>query len=155
MTLTSSSPWPYGSAGAVRALAALTDRAGNSTPANAPAARVFAAPGDATVPVLTKLSMKPRAVCFKGISRVCRRSGATITYTVDEPVTIGLAFRRASSRAVSTVAKLVQEGAGRVTLSARVEGRRLVPGSYTVSVTATDAAGNATRPRTLRFKVKR
>ena len=46
-------------------------------------------------------------------------------------------------------------GRNSVRFSGRIKGRTLKPGSYRLRVTATDAAGNRSAARTVRFKVVR
>lgn len=141
-TLAASPAWPHGTAGSVRAGSGAT-------------VRVFAAPGDITPPVLTSVRLARSTICVAGLSRDCAVSGGTVAYTVDEPVTIVLDLRSASSNAPSLLKVGRNPGPGRVRFREKIEGRRLRPGRYRLLVWAVDAAGNESRQFTLRLRVRR
>ena len=135
--------WPYGTAGAVRL------RGVERT------VRVWATPGDVTRPVLRNVRLDSRVVCVIALSRNCRRNGGTVRYVVDEPVSIVLDLRHRASDAPSLMRVSRRAGAGSVRFGSKIEGRRLRPGSFRLTVTAVDAAGNESRPVTLSLRVRR
>lgn len=152
--LTADRPWPSGTAGILRLRGTLTDRTGNSSPATHPAVRVWAAPGDVATPRLTRVRLSKRVVCVKGVSAACATSGGTVAFTVDEAVTIVLVLRRDGSGATNTLKAVRSEGPGTVRFKEKIEGRRLRPGTYRLTVNAVDAAGNESRPRVLSLRVR-
>jgi hypothetical protein len=133
--------WPNGTAGTVRF-------------AGGEPVRVWAAPGDITAPVLSGVRLAHSTICVKGLSRSCSVSGGTVSYTVDEPVTMVLDLRSAGSNAPSLLKVGRRAGKGRVSFNEKIEGRRLRPGSYRLHVWAVDAAGNESRRFTLRLRVR-
>lgn len=136
--------WPYGTAGAIRL------RGSSDKPV-----RVWATPGDITPPVLSRVRLDSRIVCVIGLSRGCRRNGGSVRYSVDEPVSIVLDLRRRASDAPSLMKVSRGAGAGSVRFGSKIEGRRLRPGSFRLTVTAVDPAGNESRPVTLSLRVRR
>lgn len=145
--------WPYGTAGSVRVRGSLSDTSGNVS-RERPAIRVWAAPGDITAPVLTRVRLARATICIKNLSANCSVSGGTVAYTVDEPATIVLDLRRRSTDAPSLMKVSRGAGAGTVRFREKIEGRRLRPGRYRLTVTAADAAGNESRPVTLMLRVR-
>lgn len=140
--VTASPPWPYGTAGAVRLRSAEKP------------VRVWASPGDVTRPVLTNVRLANRTICIKGLSRNCSASGGTVNYVVDEAAAIVLDLRHRSTDAPSLMRVSRGEGAGSVRFREKIEGRRLRPGSFRLTVYAVDAAGNESRPVTLSLRVR-
>ena len=136
--------WPYGTAGAVRV------RGFGDKPV-----RVWATPGDVTRPVLRGVRLDRRTVCVINLSRNCASNGGTVHYTVDEPVSIVLDLRRRASDAPSLMRVARDAGAGSVRFGSKIEGRRLRPGSFRLTVSAVDHAGNESRPVTLSLRVRR
>jgi hypothetical protein len=136
--------WPYGTAGAVR----LRGSADKSV-------RVWATPGDVTPPVLRGVRLDSTTVCVINISHDCARNGGTVRYTVDEPVSIVLDLRHRATDAPSLLRVARGAGRGSVRFGSKIEGRRLRPGTFRLTVTAVDPAGNESVPRTLRLRVRR
>ena len=136
--------WPYGTAGAVR-LRGSGDRS----------VRVWATPGDFTRPILSNVRLDKRVVCVINISRNCTSNGGNVSYTVDEPVSIVLDLRRRATDAPSLMKVARGAGAGTVRFGSKIEGRRLRPGNFRLTVTAVDHAGNESRPVTLSLRVRR
>ena len=153
--LTADKAWPPGTAGAIRLRGGLRDLAGNILPGAGPEVRVYAAPGDVRPPVLSQVRLAHRVLCTPGVSRNCTRAGGTVGYRVDEDVAIVLDLRRYGSRATNQLSVARRAGAGTVRFGARIEGHRLRPGSYALTVSAFDAAGNESRRTVLRFTVRR
>ena len=136
--------WPYGTAGSVR-LRGSGDKA----------VRVWATPGDVTPPVLRGVRLDKRTVCVINLSRDCASNGGTVRYSVDEPVSVVLDLRRRASDAPSLMKVARGAGRGSVRFGSKIEGRRLRPGTFRLTVTAVDHAGNESRPVTLSLRVRR
>lgn len=136
--------WEDGAAGEIALDATLGDAAGNRAAAT-PRTPVWAAPGDHVAPRLTRVRLTARD----------GRPGGTVRFVLDEPARVSLALRRGRSRARSAITVGRAAGKGRIVLGARVEGRRLVPGRYTVELVARDAAGNRSRRARLTLRVRR
>lgn len=147
-------PWPSGTAGILRVKGPLTDKVGNTSKATRPPLRVWASPGDVTAPRLTGVRLSRKVVCVRQISADCAQTGGLVFLTVDEPVTVVVVLRRNGSGATNTLKAARSEGPGSVRFKEKIEGRRLRPGSYRLTVTAVDAAGNESRPRTLSLRVR-
>lgn len=141
--LTARPRWPHGTAGEVRVK-------------QEPAVRVYAAPGDTTAPILTRVRLARRTVCVIGLSRSCASSGGTIRFRVNEAATIVVDGRRRERRGAPSLLKVATlAGAGSVRFGSKIEGLRLRPGAYRLTVTAVDAAGNRSRSFTLPLRVRR
>lgn len=134
--------WPYATAGEVSV-------------GGAKAVRVWASPGDMTPPVLSSVRLASSTICVTGLSRVCAVSGGSVSYAVDEPVTIVLDLRHRASDAPSLLRVSRPAGRGTVRFNEKIEGRRLRPGRYRLTVTAVDPAGNESRAFTLSLRVRR
>jgi hypothetical protein len=134
--------WPYGTAGTVR-------MRGSDKPV-----RVWAAPGDVTPPVMRRVKLSRSTVCIKGVSHDCAVSGGTVTYSVDEAVTVVLDLRRRSTDAPSLMKVNRGAGSGSVRFREKIEGRRLRPGLFRLTVYAVDAAGNESEHTTLALRVR-
>jgi hypothetical protein len=105
---------------------------------------------DLVAPRLSGLALSPAKL------RVGRRG--TVKYTLSEVarVTVKIARRRAGRLVVKgTLVERGQAGRERLSLPARLRGRRLKPGRYVLLAAATDAAGNRSQRRSLAFKVVR
>lgn len=113
------------------------------------------APPDITAPALSRVVAKPARFCTKR-SRRCRRKGTVLEFTLGERADVLVEFHRvrngkAYGREVDALDPRGKPGRNRV----RVDGARLKPGRYRVSVTATDVAGNSSRTRRLYVTVRR
>jgi virginiamycin B lyase len=125
-------------------------------------------PPDTTRPVVGPLSMRPAAF------RAGR--GSTISATLSEAASILVRVERAQSGrrkagrcvaprrarrgsrckryvAVGTFTRTAVAGRNAIVFRGRVGGRRLKPGAYRLTLVATDAAGNASTPRRLLFRI--
>jgi len=148
--------WEFGTAGSVRLSGTLTDARGNASRARRDPVRVWASPGDVTLPVLSNVRLAQKSVCIVRVSpRTCRASGGSVRYRVDEAVTIVLDVRRRSNDAPSLLKFGRVAGPGIVSFREKIEGFRLRPGAFLLTVYAVDAAGNASRATTLRLRVRR
>ncbi len=131
--------------------------------------------GDTTAPVITNASIAPRAWAVRPRGRaetqLIRRAkrGTSIRYTLSEAARVvvridrrrpgkGKAKGKAKRGRFVGVGSFAQAGVGgknRKPFSGRIGKRRLRPGRYRATLTATDAAGNASKPTVLRFKIVR
>ena len=153
--LTANRAWPSGTAGILRVKGVLTDKVGNVSRSTHPTLRVWGSPGDVTPPKLTRVRLSKRVVCIKAVSANCTTSGGLVTFVADEPVTVVLVLRRAGSGATNTLKAARSEGPGSVRFKEKIEGRRLRPGAYRLTVSAVDAAGNESTERVLALRVRR
>jgi hypothetical protein len=80
--------------------------------------------------------------------------GTVFRYKLSEAARVVVAIRRA--RTGRTVGKLIRtgkRGANSIRFSGRLGSKALRPGSYRAVLTATDAAGNRSAPKTTRFRI--
>lgn len=106
-------------------------------------------PPDLTRPVVRRFRMTHRRF------RVHRRATA-FKFRLSEQATVRIAVRRRGGRKVGVLRRAgLRAGAHTVPFSGRIRGRRLRPGRYLAVLTATDAAGNRSRKRSVRFTVTR
>ena len=119
---------------------------------------------DSTAPEVTGLKITKRFVPgAKPTAKIAAvkgrpKHGAKISYTLSEHARVALAFEKKKRRARSTKGTLVRTGnAGRnsVSFSGRIGRRALKPGAYLLTVTATDDAGNRSRPKQAPFTIAR
>jgi streptogramin lyase len=144
---------------------------GGPPPASPPGGPLLPA-ADTTRPALTGLSVTPNR--FRRGAR-----GVRVRFTLSEPAAVVLRFERAQAgrrsgrrcvapsrrlrrarpctrwRAAGTLRRSARAGRTSVVLGGRVGGRTLAAGRHRVTATATDAAGNRSRPRTASFSVLR
>jgi hypothetical protein len=78
-----------------------------------------------------------------------------VTFHVDEAVNIVLDLRRQGHDAPSTEKYPARAGAGQVSFHEKIEGLRLRPGAFVLTIRAVDAAGNESRAYAFRLRVKR
>ncbi|MCA1707063.1 MAG: cell wall-binding repeat-containing protein, partial [Actinobacteria bacterium] len=107
------------------------------------------------------------------------KRGTTFRYTLSEAATVrmviarGRTGRRSGRRCVAptrrlrrarkcirltvvgTLTRISRQGRNSVGFSGRIGSKALSPGGYQATLTATDAAGNRSRPRTITFKIVR
>jgi hypothetical protein len=101
-------------------------------------------------------------------ARAAVKRGTEFRYTLSEPARVVFALerrrpgrrvrgKRRRARWVKAGSFAVQgaAGANRKKFSGRIGRRRLRPGSYRLSLVATDAAGNRSVPKRLAFRVTR
>jgi PKD domain len=172
----------YGVAGVYPVTVTATDPSGNSVSATRVLAIVTPGASDNRAPIISQLrSAHPRfRASTAATAQIARHkakppAGTVFTLNVDERSTLVysisgraagrraghacIAGRKTGSRCRASVtpAPLIRtaSGPGRVALSfsGRIGAARLAPGSYLMSVTAIDAAGNRSRPATVAFTV--
>jgi subtilisin-like proprotein convertase family protein len=101
-------------------------------------------------PVISGLTLAP--------SRFAAARGTTIRYTLSEPGSVALEFRRAVSGRrryvlVGTLRRDGRAGANRIAVRGRIGRRALRRGAYRLRVRAVDAAGNRSAWRSKGFRV--
>lgn len=113
---------------------------------------IVTAPGggprpDTTAPAITALKAKGGRKCKKH-ARKCTPKPSTISFSLSEDAQVKLTVKGRPRAAVTRAGKA---GSNKITISTR----KLPPGKYTVTVAATDAAGNASAPAQANVKVTR
>jgi hypothetical protein len=109
--------------------------------------RRFTTQADAA-PAILSASLRPKRFAVK------RKRGTTFRYRLSEAATVTFTIKRRHMKAkrfrVASAA-----GANRHRFSGRIRRKPLKPGRYRATLVARDAAGNASRPKRLRFTVVR
>lgn len=104
---------------------------------------------DRAAPTITGQSVKPKKF------RV--GDGTKFKFTLSEAANILVAIERRKKagryKAAGSLSASGASGANSIKFSGKVGGKRLKPGRYRISITATDAAGNASQPAQAKFKV--
>ena len=152
----------------------VTPAAAPPAPAPAPAA----VPKDTAPPRLTGLKLTPSvfaADSAKGAAAARKRRrphrGSTIAFTVSEGATVRLVVltrpaaaaadaartkpKKRKPRRLGSLTRPAKSGRNRVPFSGMIGGRALPPGGYTLTATATDAAGNVSRATAATFQIVR
>lgn len=106
-------------------------------------------PADVTSPVVRRFRMTHR--------RFRPHRGATrFKFRLSERADVRIAMRRRGARKARVLLRKGRPaGANTIAFSGRIRGRTLRPGRYVAVLTATDAAGNRSRKRVVRFTVRR
>jgi plastocyanin len=105
------------------------------------------APADTTAPALTGVKAKGGQTCSRR-ARHCNPKPTTVRFTLSEDAKVRVA---AAGRKSATVTRAAQAGANTVKISPR----RLPPGRYRLSLSATDSAGNSSPTLHVRVTVGR
>ncbi len=155
---------------------------GTTPPSTTPPATTPPAPTpkDTTAPAITKLGVSPKAfragTGATAVSAAVKKGGAKITIALSEAGTTVLSFtrletgvKRGSSckagkpgkgrkpctlrKAAGSLTRSLRAGSGTVVFTGRVGSRALAAGRYELRAVATDAAGNASSPKTTSFAV--
>lgn len=103
---------------------------------------------DTTRPVVRKLRMTQRRF------RV-RRGATAFRFRLSEKATVRIVVKRRGRRVGTIRRRGLSAGRHKIRFNGRLKGRKLRPGRYLAVLTATDGAGNVSRPRTIRFRVLR
>jgi hypothetical protein len=98
---------------------------------------------DRIAPVVTALRLSPK--------RIGRR-GAKLQFTLSEAAKVAITVTK-GKRKLGTLTKSLAAGANAIKLSKRIGRRTLRPGTYRITVVATDSTGNRSRPQSLRVTV--
>ena len=104
-------------------------------------------PPDTTPPSITGVSVKGGRKCPKG-KKHCKPRPTTVRLTLSEDATLTL---KVAGRPKATTTKEGKAGANTMKLSTR----KLPPGKYSLSITATDGAGNTSPAVKRSVRVKR
>jgi len=107
------------------------------------------------------------------------KKGTTFRYTLTEPATVRIVIAQAASgrrrgrgcvaptrrlgkartctriSVKGTLTRTSRQGSNRVAFSGRIGSRKLAPGRYQATITATDAAKNTSKPQTIAFTIVR
>ncbi len=137
---------------------------------------------DTTLPVVTKARISPKnLIVGRGATplKAVRRKGARISFTLSEPAAVSLRIeralrgRRSGRRCVrpkrslakkrrctrykraGTLERSGRQGRNAVRFSGRIGKRALRRGRYRLTITATDAAGNRSKPKRTSFRIVR
>jgi DNA-binding beta-propeller fold protein YncE len=107
---------------------------------------------DGSIPVLTRLQSAARTLKLK--------RSTTIRFRLSEPSTVTLALNRArrrgrAAKVVWARARTIKRAESAGSHGIRLRGRGLKPGHFKVVLTAVDAVGHRSSPRTLRLRVTR
>jgi plastocyanin len=114
--------------------------------------QVGAPPVDTTAPTLSSLSVKGGRSCAKHAGRKCRKRPTRISFSLSEAARVRIAFKRlGGGRSPKPVVRSGNPGVNRIKLSTK----RVKPGRYRATVTATDTAGNKSAAKKRRFRVRR
>lgn len=106
-------------------------------------------PNDVTDPAVRRFRMTPRRF------RPGRRAAA-FRFVLSEPADVRIVVRRRRGKRAGAISRAdLPAGANTISFSGRFRGRALRAGRYVALLTATDAAGNASALRTVRFRVLR
>jgi Ca2+-binding RTX toxin-like protein len=108
--------------------------------------RLTALQAQATSPAAGSAAAKPKAKAASVGTVLRYRLSEAATVTVDVLPSKGTKF-------LTRLTRRAKAGSRSLAFSGRVKGRTLKPGSYRMLVRATDAAGNRSAARTVRFKV--
>ncbi len=143
------------------------DTAGLTTPVTGTGAAAGAGAADRTAPALGPLRLSGTARSGRTATlRATLSEAATVTFRVERLVAGRRAGRRCSTttssgrrctlkRKTGTVTVRATAGTPKLVLPARLAKRKLAPGRYLLTATATDTAGNRSRTRTLTITVRR
>ncbi len=139
-----------------------------------------ASPADTTRPALSSVSLSPRrfAVASKPTAlRAKAPKGTKIKYTLSEPASVKIVIaqrrpgRRKGKRCVAptrtlnkakkctrittkgTLTRAAKQGPNSVEFSGRIGSRKLSPGSYQATLSATDPAKNSSPAKTITFTI--
>ncbi len=105
--------------------------------------------GDTTAPDIDSLRVSPATFCNKK-SKTCRKTGARIRFTLSEDATVeATILRRDSGDVVKRFSITGRKGKN----SKSYSGSGLPLGKYRVEMSATDAAGNQSKPARASFKI--
>jgi plastocyanin len=106
-------------------------------------------PGDdKTPPAISGLTAKGGQTCAKSAPKSCKRKATVVRYTLSEDAQVKIEVPGRPKASTTRAGKL---GSNTV----RISTRKLPPGKYTVELTATDAAGNASEPAEAKVRVRK
>ena len=103
-------------------------------------------PPDTTAPAFSKVSATGGRKCKRG-ARKCKPKPTTVRFTLSEDASVKLTVAK---RPAANVTRSFKAGARSIKLSVK----KLPPGKWTLKLTATDAAGNASPAKPVKVKVR-
>jgi PKD repeat protein len=104
--------------------------------------------GDSKAPKLTSLKLSAKK------ARVGKATGVKLGFSLDEPATVSIVAKR--GKRSGKILLPAAQGKGKVKLGSALKRLgKLKPGSVSIRVTATDAAGNKSAPQLLKLKLRR
>ena len=110
-------------------------------------------------PALTRfgLSRNRFRAAGRGGSLAAAKVGTTIRYRLSEASTVSFRVRRKGAKKPlkGSFSHKGKAGANKVRFTGRLRRRKLKPGSYVLSATSKDAAGNVAKVKRLRFRIVR
>ena len=152
-TLASTARWAPGTAGRLTLAGAIADVPGNAM-ATPSSVKVWASPGDTVPPRLGGVKLSGRTLCFKRVSHRCTKQGAALAYTLDGKATVTLSVARRAGHPIASSDRAGVAGANTTRIGSRIDGLKLRPRRYILTVLATDAAGNRSAAVDLPFRVR-
>jgi plastocyanin len=127
----------------------MTGRVNVQAPAGTPPPSGTPPPADTTAPVVTNLRARGGRTC-KGRPRRCRKRPTRVSFALSEAATVRIRLKRSRGRSPAPISREGKVGANKLRLSTR----RVRRGRYTLTLRATDAAGNAATPQKTTFRVR-
>jgi plastocyanin len=109
-------------------------------------------PNEHTPPKISSLAAKPTKFCTNK-SQTCNKPGTNVTFTLSEDATVKADVKadKKGASAVQAFKKQLRKGPNSVSFS----GKDLKPGNYVLTLRATDAKGNKSKPATIKLTVKK
>ena len=110
---------------------------------------------DTQPPLITGFRTTRKAFAV-GRARTAVAAGARGTrfrYTLSETAKVTVRIKRRNGRSAGKLVRTAKKGANRLKFSGRIGRRALKRGRYLAVITATDAAGNRSAPRRVKFRV--
>ncbi len=111
---------------------------------------------DRVAPALTRLGLSRSRFAAAGRGgSIAAKVGTTIRYRQSEAATVTFRVRRKGARRPlkGSFAHKGRAGANKLRFTGRLRGRKLRRGSYVMSATSKDAAGNVAKVKRLRFRI--
>ena len=115
---------------------------------------------DKTAPSLKAITLARSFTFARTLPGVVTPKRAQLRLTLSEAATLSLTFERRSGKGYKKVAGVVtlkaKAGAAGVRFTGALSAKkRLTPGVYRLTIVATDAAGNRSKPKQFTFRLKR
>ena len=111
---------------------------------------------DRVAPVLTRLGLSRSRFAAAGRGgSIAAKVGTTVRYRTSEAATVTFRVRRKGARKPlkGSFAHRGKAGANSLRFTGRLRGKKLRRGSYVMSATSKDAAGNVAKVKRLRFRI--
>jgi hypothetical protein len=122
---------------------------GNQPPSgNSPNQNPQSGGADTTAPVVSRLRVSGGRTC-RGV-RHCHKRPTRVSFTLSEAAKVRVSLKRRGGRSPAAISMGGKAGANKLSLSTR----RVPPGRYTVTLRATDDAGNPSKRASATFRVR-